>query len=426
MYQTLQNLSNELDAVAAQVMNSMPNNEPLNLAHGNWSFPGVNRDELAYMAIRLRQIITEQGSDSQPSNDALLVDYLRRLTFLRANTVPQLWANAQVAVSSYSTTLNSLEVALNAAFKIETNSLEGQKIEAAKALTRLQRPLRAMEARLSELDTRSLDIDTKMAAIEHAYEAADQLPEDLESLRQHRKAIETILNEANNDKSNLQKELEDLRKIMIQLENDKTEVSAVLLRCNEAYRATTSEGLASAFSERASKLNISMWIWVVGLVAALLTGGSLGYKQLEALMLTLNAPMHDVTALWVNLLLALLSVGGPVWFAWVATKQIGQRFRLAEDYGYKASISKAYEGYRREAALVDPAFQSRLFSSTLNRLDEVPLRLVETETHGSPWHELASSKLIREAATSVPDFVEKVTDLAKQVLPKSAEKKIPE
>ena len=51
--------------------------------------------------------------------------------------------------------------------------------------------------------------------------------------------------------------------------------------------------------------------------------------------------------------------------------------------------------------------------TALTRLDEIPLRLVETETHGSPWHELASSDLVRQAIATVPGFTEKITDFAK-------------
>ena len=162
-------------------------------------------------------------------------------------------------------------------------------------------------------------------------------------------------------------------------------------------------------------------------MGALILGTKIGSSQLNILAAAINAPSaqnasHD-GGVWIDLLLTILSVGAPVWFAWVSTKQIGQRFRLAEDYGYKASISKAYEGYRREAALLDPAFQARLFSSALTRLDEIPLRLVETDTHGSPWHELASSNLVRRAIDTVPEFVEKVTSLAKQMLPDSTKNK---
>jgi hypothetical protein len=110
--------------------------------------------------------------------------------------------------------------------------------------------------------------------------------------------------------------------------------------------------------------------------------------------------------------LSLLSVGAPVWFAWLSTKQIGQRFRLAEDYAFKASISRAYEGFRREAARFDKDMEARLLGSALSRLDELPLRLVETDTHGSPWHELASSDLVKQALKVVPGFADQVRDLA--------------
>jgi len=78
---------------------------------------------------------------------------------------------------------------------------------------------------------------------------------------------------------------------------------------------------------------------------------------------------------------------------------------LAEDYAYKASVSKAYEGYRREAAQLDEDFQKRLFASALTRLDEQPLRFVENESHGSPWHELLSSDIVKDAVRIAPQLV---------------------
>jgi hypothetical protein len=117
-----------------------------------------------------------------------------------------------------------------------------------------------------------------------------------------------------------------------------------------------------------------------------------------------------------NMLLSLLSIGAPVWFAWLSTKQIGQRFRISEDYAFKASISRAYEGYRREAARIDPDLEAQLLGSALARLDEQPLRLVESASYGSPWHELLASDLIKDAARSVPGFVDRVTKIAGESL----------
>lgn len=163
-----------------------------------------------------------------------------------------------------------------------------------------------------------------------------------------------------------------------------------------------------------------------GLAGSLILGGMLGAHQLTRVSEVLKSGVgRDASSIWIDLLLALLSVGGSVWFAWISTKQIGQRFRLAEDYGYKASISKAYEGYRREAeelSGIDPTFQSRLFASALSRLEELPLRLVESSTHGSPWHELLSSDVVRDATKSVPGFVNQVCELAKSALTRQDKK----
>ena len=80
--------------------------------------------------------------------------------------------------------------------------------------------------------------------------------------------------------------------------------------------------------------------------------------------------------------------GAPLWFAWLASKQIGQRFKLAEDYAFKASVAKAYEGYKTEAARLDKDFEARLFSSALTRLEEAPLRFMNNTEHSSPVHEM--------------------------------------
>ena len=112
-------------------------------------------------------------------------------------------------------------------------------------------------------------------------------------------------------------------------------------------------------------------------------------------------------------LLSFLSIGVPLWFAWISTKQISQRFRIAEDYAFKASVAKAYEGYRKEAARIDETFEARLFASALTRLEEAPLRLVEGESHGSPWHELVASAAFQNALRTVPELRDKFIEVAK-------------
>jgi hypothetical protein len=430
MHPTLELIKNELVQIAANVKSIVPSNEPFNVAHVNWSFPGITRDELAQIATSLVELIEQRGSDELKTNETLLADYVRRLSFLRSNTIQQLWGgNALGAVSAYVITLSSLRNVLEAAIETDNVKIEDERIGAVKRLKHILKSLRAIEVRISDVDSRSTQLNEMVARIEDAHEAADQLPTDLESLKELRTSLEGLLIDANADRNAISAKVSDINKIREQLDKSNIEATAILERCDAAYRATTSEGLASAFSVRSKKLNASMWIWVGGLVTALLLGAIIGSHQLHNLSETINAQSSQAAqntgTIWIDLLLSLLSVGAPVWFAWISTKQIGQRFRLAEDYGYKASISTAYEGYRREAALLDPAFQARLFASALARLDEIPLRLVETDTHGSPWHELASSDLVRQAIDTVPGFVDRVTGLAKQAIPSASQDKIP-
>ncbi len=240
-------------------------------------------------------------------------------------------------------------------------------------LSRTLKTLRAIEAMTSELSSRSEGLHDKVESIQQAHEAAEQLPTDLAELKEKRGELARLLTESTKDRATISGKMSEIITIRGQLEDSEKRAIAVLDRCDKAYRATTSEGLASAFADRSGSLNVSMWVWVAGLIIALVVGAYIGSHQLHTLAQAItdadSQSNHQDGLVWVELILTMLSIGAPVWFAWVATKQIGQRFRLAEDYAYKASISKAYEGYRREAELLDPAFQNRLFSSALTRLD---------------------------------------------------------
>ena len=194
------------------------------------------------------------------------------------------------------------------------------------------------------------------------------------------------------------------------------EAKTVLERCETAYAASTSVGLAAAFGERADSLSKSIWLWTAGLLAALVVGGFFGFNQLQLLLEAIREPSSSGSVMAVNVFLAGISVGPPVWFAWLSTKQIGQRFRLAEDYAFKASVARAYEGFRREAARVDKSMEADLLASALRRLDELPLRLVEAQSYGTPWHELAQSDVVKRAFKEVSDFPEKIRDFASREL----------
>ena len=415
MNPTLQLVDDELTQLTA-ALKAIGSNEPFSVAHGSWNIPGITRDELAQPIARLQSLIADRGKNLLDSHEALIADYPRRLAFLRANTVPQLWSsNAVHAIPAFLITLDALSSALENGLPEDQDlatTLSQQRANAKTAATRL----RALEAQIASLNPRAESINEMVERIEKANAAADQLPVDLELLREAQKAISIILSTVQADQTTIGTLATNANMDKATLTARVEEAEKIVERCSAAYAASTSHGLAAAFTERSLSLAKSMWVWVVGLVVALGLGSWIGSTQLSTFSDLVKQPGSNPAVAAIDLVLALLSVGATVWFSWVATKQVGQRFRLAEDYAFKASVSRAYEGYRREAANIDEKFVARLFSSALSRLDEQPLRLVETTTHGSPWHELASSDLLRRASESVPNFADSVIQLARDGL----------
>ncbi len=406
MHSSLKSIQKELKKIIQQLKATIPNDDPFNVAHGNWTFPGLSKEELIAEAQSIIDFIEDHESEDLGDSEALITDYVRRLTYLHERTVPNIWGNPAQAVPAYEFTIDGLRKALSSVLT------EDKSAEAMRRLRALRKKLAGQEATLNRLEPRTNSLSEMVDRIEKAHNAADQLPTDLESLAEARAEISGLIGAASQDQGQIlamRKAADDLDK---QLKDSAEEAGAVLERCETAYSAATSIGLAAAFDERSKILSTSMWFWIVGLFLALVSGAYFGTTQIGSLSEALLGPSASQPVILIHVLLSVLSIGAPVWFAWLATKQIGQRFRLSEDYAFKASVSRAYEGFRRETARFDKDMEAKLLESALARLDELPLRLVEVDSHGSPWHELASSDVVKRAMKNVPGFAGQVKELA--------------
>lgn len=415
MNQTLLDIKKELNSISEQLESSISSDEALNYARGHWAFPGITKAELITETKNLISLIDSKGNDEIDDKDGALARYLRALEFLSANTVPQIWGNANDAVPAYIITINALKTALEP-FLIKDDSKE-----LAIQLKNQRKRVRSLEATLNDLEPRTSPLKDIVSSIEQAHETAEQLPTDLASLKEARETIGKLVTESTADKAAALSAKTEIEKLQEELKVVSEEAQKVLEKCESAYSAATSVGLAAAFYKRSRNLSISMWVWVISLIGSLATGGYFGSVQLQKLLGLMAQRDISNLSMSINFIMAILSIGAPVWFSWLATKQIGQRFKLSEDYAFKASVSTAYEGFRREAARVDTEMEAKLLSSALTRLDELPLRLVEAESHGSPWHELASSNIVKQAMSKIPSFPDKVKELAGNVMSKEQE-----
>lgn len=415
MGEAIRKLEEELQALVKSINNHIPGNEPFNIAHGGWNIPGLSRldlltqvDRISYSLVSCRELELEDYTE------ASVLSYTARLEFVINNTLPNLWGNPAAAVQALVLTLDGLESFVKSLQS--PDDLDKNREEVRVGIKEASKQLRSMQSRLRTLQPRFENLDSMLSRIEEADRSAHKLPEDLESLAEARGNIADLLKQAIGDQAQIEIGRSLAENVAKDMKDRLSAADAVLERCEKAYSAATSVGLAAAFTERSRELGKSMWVWVGFLLVSLIFGGWVGSVRLHELSEVLGRQGSEGWMVTLNILMSLLSIGAPLWFAWLSTKQIGQRFRLSEDYGYKASISRAYEGFRREAARIDADMEARLLSSALSRLDELPLRLVENESHGSPWHELASSDVVKRAIDTAPGFSGMVKDLAGKVL----------
>lgn len=268
--------------------------------------------------------------------------------------------------------------------------------------------LRSLEDRIKAIEPRTAGLAEKIEAIEAAHDAAEQLPTDLEELKTAKEAVTESVLETSKNRVLVSEDLRISHEVLSKLEEMKIEAEKLIERCNQAYRIATSTGLAGAFEHRSRSLAKVGWAWVAILFVALTAAIFLGKDRYDTIRDMISTD-PSTSIIYLNFIFAVLGVAAPVWLAWLATRSIGQSFRLSEDYAYKASISKAYEGYREEAISLDGEFAKRLFGSALSRLDEAPSRFIIGQENSSPVEDLLKNETMQKFFNLVPEAKEMFT-----------------
>ncbi|MGY6240729.1 hypothetical protein ACW910_25125 (plasmid) [Burkholderia ambifaria] len=408
MNTTVQNILTELKAILEQ-LDAISEKRPLSLAYNNFGMAGIDIVDMRDRVIELGDRINNVSPEDIPADlNSRLLEFIPRLNYLRTATIPHIFnGNGVAALPAFLLTMDALDRLLRPVLSIR----HAEETALVQEVRSLRSTIRSLTTRSNAVKPTIERLQSMADSIVSAHEAAVRLPTDLQELEDAQDKIDKSFRNATATEYEIRKLAEESRSYSELLLRRAEAADSIVEKCETAMRASTAVGLAGAFNDRAEALTKSIFPWVGGLVSALLFGAIVGGMQLHLLAESIQASTAP-TIVWTRLAVSLLSVGAPVWFAWLSTKQIGQRFRLSEDYAYKASISKAYEGYRREAVELDEDFQKKLFASALTRLDEQPLRFVESETHGSPWHEFLSSDVVKDAIRLAPELLGQWTQKA--------------
>jgi hypothetical protein len=404
--------TNALEGLATFILSSTPQGYYQTL-NGAWTTPPLSRDDLASQirATGRRLAALPDGSvdgDLRRKSAALP----GQLAWFQAHTLPQIQQNFALVVSNLDLILRNIDSTIP-----QDPTLDWEVMADSHMMPiALSRKLRSLAASIDRISPKVAALDGVIQSIEDAHSAALALPVDLQTLSEATAEMTTARDQANQVVLEIRRGQEALEGYSARVKESADLAEVKMSKIEQAYSAATSSGLAASFQERAASLRRSTWVWVVMLVAALGVGAAIGYSHYVELSGEVSTSRNGSSAFWPHAVLAFVSVAPSIWLAWVSTRQIGQRFRLAEDYGFKASFARAYEGYRFQAGqFVDPKFAERLFESALDRLDEAPMRFLSMNEHGSPYEALLASAGFQKALEKLPSVREAFAGVAEKL-----------
>lgn len=406
-------------------------------SHG-WNQVHLTKQQISYFISNQISKLKSYGNKKVTEGFTITVgSHIEKINLLNTNSKSYFTNNAQHLLHSVPGILHTLQVIFS---DIDYELFSYENIQDKKLLPRgLTTRLRSTNANLDKIDESSKDLKGKIAVINEAHEAAESLPTDLASLKEAKTELTSLISAANSELNTAKKELASLKEEVLVLKNeaknaseeiellkDKAtssaeEASKLVEQCDDALQITTTQGLAAGFDQKAKELKNSIWVWILGLLIALAAGAWIGTERVEAFTQILNNNLTAGQAI-LHTVMSVFSIGGPLWLAWISTQQINQRFKLSEDYSYKATVSKSFTGFKKFAERFEPETEERLFNSTLDRLDEMPLRLIEGKDYNSPWHEFVDSESFKNAMATFPTLAKEAGKFAHKASLKSKPK----
>jgi len=303
----------------------------------HWSWQGMPLDK-SDIRFTLEALIERfdaiDWSKSSDETNTVCEDLAQKIDVATQLLVPNLYGAASTA-NFLITLFSNVDTQVTSTLSLE--QLRG----AAFFPTSLKRSVDAATQRLNDATKSMDDVEKKITAINAAYDAAEKLPATqsdlstaLDDIRRAAREVEQLnstSSAAANNISAIQANLTDVAK----------EADATIKKVRQAYRAATSQGLAHAFSKKSRELGSSLLFWAAILIFSLVAAGLISHERFPEIIraATSSSATPEWRMLFLHITLGALSIAPPIWVAWVATKQIGQRFRLAEDYAYKAALS---------------------------------------------------------------------------------------
>ena len=325
----LNEISGALSSLAGQVQSQFPDYPSL-AEHWNWQQPGITKYDFFD---RVNKTISTINNIGDVEIDESMHNRLSRvpatINYINGNTVPNM--QGQNFHFGYVAIVAMLEAIEDLVEPLQPKEPNWQEIQDRKLFpANLKKRLDNVQRGISNVENQFSGLSDKISLINEAHQAADALPASLAGLEEARSNFEEARSVIFKIRIEAETALSEIEGYKEQVERNLFKSKELTGNIDEVYSAATRQGLGKAFQERADALKVSTYVLMAILAFILAVAGVISHQRISFVEGLLSNPNLSLQLLWANVLLTVVGVAAPIWFAWLLTKQISQRFRLVD------------------------------------------------------------------------------------------------
>lgn len=395
--------------------------------------PGITKKGIAKAFEWVIRQLKSFDFDNNPFLTHTLVTNLANWTSPMAGWIQTLSATPSIASSLFSH-LNAIASQFGTyAYLTEKELTPKQITKLANEHTYLLKQVDQLKSELSDLLEKKSLLDEALVSAENINSIKAVTEADASVAGVHRESIEQ-------SKAQAEGYLNSISKFSESIPGYEAEGKELLSKSNEVFQEALERldfasraGLAVSFQDKAKGYILPRIGWFVLFFGSLAGIVGIGYHFIvlqDSVSFDVIAKLPNIAAAKVstNLLgnasvdnyarlinsLKFIPLSLPiVWLAWFSALKFSQLGRLKEDYAFKVATALALDGYRKQAAEVNPELAEKLLDLAITNFGENPLRLL-TKDSAKDAHPLAGiidekgwSEVLKEGLQSIANKVNK-------------------
>lgn len=208
-----------------------------------------------------------------------------------------------------------------------------------------------------------------------AGESRARVEEIVKQIASHEETARTLNQKLTAHEAEMSSQREEMNRMMSKIAEDKKIIENLL-------PSAASAALSSAFGVRARETERTRNIWGAVFIVAIAVLAYFGFSNAGEWK---SLALEDIGK---EVLRTLPFLAPTVWIAWFSSRQYGHSMRLEEDYAFKAAVSHAFEGYKKQMADIDAGLVRALSEKAIEVFSMNPLRVLDRKLEEMPASEV--------------------------------------